>query len=187
MTIAVGAPEPVADYEAAAILGAWLVLALGAWIKTPFESGLRAHVAVTRVARVRGRLRRRADGVRRLRLLQGRRLDRRGGRRLPHLRRLGSTRGRAQRGDPRRYRPARLGADPELRRRARAEELSALVADECLDLPVRLIAANQLYKEVLGHVPVGVMDAAWYRYIMHPTSAPRGRSASGSSISRSEP
>jgi len=24
------------------------------------------------------------------------------------------------------------------------------------------------YEETFGHVPVGVMDAAWYRYIMHP-------------------
>jgi lipopolysaccharide/colanic/teichoic acid biosynthesis glycosyltransferase len=34
--------------------------------------------------------------------------------------------------------------------------------------PVRLIAAGQLYEEVFGHVPVGMIDAAWYRYIMHP-------------------
>jgi len=33
---------------------------------------------------------------------------------------------------------------------------------------VRLIDANQLYEETLGHVPVGTIDAAWYRYIMHP-------------------
>ena len=48
------------------------------------------------------------------------------------------------------------------------ENVCARVADECLDLPVRLIAANQLYEEVFGHVPVGTIDAAWYRYIMHP-------------------
>ena len=51
---------------------------------------------------------------------------------------------------------------------ARIEDVSARVADECLDLPVRLIAANQLYEETFGHVPVGMIDAAWYRYIMHP-------------------
>ena len=33
---------------------------------------------------------------------------------------------------------------------------------------MRLIAANQLYEEIFGHVPVGMIDAAWYRYIMHP-------------------
>ena len=50
----------------------------------------------------------------------------------------------------------------------RIEDVSARVADQCLDLPVRLIAANQLYEETFGHVPVGMIDAAWYRYIMHP-------------------
>jgi lipopolysaccharide/colanic/teichoic acid biosynthesis glycosyltransferase len=42
------------------------------------------------------------------------------------------------------------------------------VADFCLDLPVRMIAANQLYEQLLGHVPMGTIDAAWFRYIMHP-------------------
>ena len=42
------------------------------------------------------------------------------------------------------------------------------VADFCLDLPVRMIAANQLYEQLLGHVPIGTIDAAWFRYIMHP-------------------
>ncbi len=51
---------------------------------------------------------------------------------------------------------------------SRIEDVFGLVADECLDLPVRLIAANQLYEELFGHVPVGTIDAAWYRYIMHP-------------------
>jgi lipopolysaccharide/colanic/teichoic acid biosynthesis glycosyltransferase len=51
---------------------------------------------------------------------------------------------------------------------ARIEGVCAAVADACLDLPVRLIAANQLYEETFGHVPVGMIDAAWYRYIMHP-------------------
>ena len=50
----------------------------------------------------------------------------------------------------------------------RFEDVTAAVAGECIDLPVRLIAANQLYEEVLGHVPQGTIDAAWYRYIMHP-------------------
>ncbi len=31
-----------------------------------------------------------------------------------------------------------------------------------------MIAANQLYEQLLGHVPMGTIDAAWFRYIMHP-------------------
>jgi exopolysaccharide biosynthesis polyprenyl glycosylphosphotransferase len=46
--------------------------------------------------------------------------------------------------------------------------LLELVADSCLDLPVRMIDANQLYEDLLGHVPLGTVDAAWFRYVMHP-------------------
>ena len=60
------------------------------------------------------------------------------------------------------------GPDPGDAEGSRIEDVSARVAEECLDLPVRLIAANQLYEETFGHVPVGMIDAAWYRYIMHP-------------------
>ena len=48
----------------------------------------------------------------------------------------------------------------------------ALIADSCLDLPVRMIEANQLYEELLGHVPLGTTDSAWFRYIMHPRFHP---------------
>ena len=33
-----------------------------------------------------------------------------------------------------------------------------LIADSCLDLPVRMLEANQLYEELLGHVPLGTTD-----------------------------
>jgi lipopolysaccharide/colanic/teichoic acid biosynthesis glycosyltransferase len=46
--------------------------------------------------------------------------------------------------------------------------VSRAVTDTCLDLPVRMIDANQLYEELLGHVPIATIDAAWFRYIMHP-------------------
>lgn len=48
------------------------------------------------------------------------------------------------------------------------ERKSYLAASACLDLPVRLIDANQFYEELLGHVPLGTIDAAWFRYLMHP-------------------
>jgi exopolysaccharide biosynthesis polyprenyl glycosylphosphotransferase len=55
-------------------------------------------------------------------------------------------------------------------------EDSLLKAEEaataCLDLPVRMLDANQLYEELLGHVPIGTIDAAWFRYIMHPRYRP---------------
>ena len=42
------------------------------------------------------------------------------------------------------------------------------VADDCFDLPLRLIDSNQLYEDTFGHVPVGTIDAGWYRYMLHP-------------------
>jgi exopolysaccharide biosynthesis polyprenyl glycosylphosphotransferase len=42
------------------------------------------------------------------------------------------------------------------------------VTRNCIDLPVRMIDANQLHEELLGHVPIANIDAAWFRYIMHP-------------------
>ena len=42
------------------------------------------------------------------------------------------------------------------------------VAASCLDLPVRMIEANQLYEDLLGHVPLGQSNSAWFQYLMHP-------------------
>jgi exopolysaccharide biosynthesis polyprenyl glycosylphosphotransferase len=42
------------------------------------------------------------------------------------------------------------------------------VGAACLDLPVRLIEASQFYEELLGHVPAGQINAAWFQYLMHP-------------------
>ncbi len=49
-----------------------------------------------------------------------------------------------------------------------ASDVCREVADTCLDLPVRMIDANQLYEQLFGHVPIATIDAAWFRYIMHP-------------------
>jgi lipopolysaccharide/colanic/teichoic acid biosynthesis glycosyltransferase len=43
-----------------------------------------------------------------------------------------------------------------------------LVAGNCLDLPVRMIEAGQLYEDLLAHVPLGQSNAAWFQYLMHP-------------------
>jgi exopolysaccharide biosynthesis polyprenyl glycosylphosphotransferase len=46
------------------------------------------------------------------------------------------------------------------------------IAHACLDLPVRMLDTNQLSEELLGHVPIGTIDAQWFRYIMHPRYRP---------------
>jgi exopolysaccharide biosynthesis polyprenyl glycosylphosphotransferase len=155
------------QYEAA-VLGAWLVMALGAWFKTRFERGLRARVAVI------GSREFAADFVAELHAAG-----------VNSYEVVGWIGGQG----PSEYRRLRwLGDLDDVRHAVVADRVDLLVcapsapaevggsidqvvsrvADECLDLPVRLIGANQLYEEVLGHVPVGMIDAAWYRYIMHP-------------------
>lgn len=56
-------------------------------------------------------------------------------------------------------------------RRSRLE-IFEQVASTCLDLPVRMIEANQLYEDRLGHVPLGQSNAAWFQYLLHPRYRP---------------
>jgi exopolysaccharide biosynthesis polyprenyl glycosylphosphotransferase len=53
--------------------------------------------------------------------------------------------------------------------RLRAFEQTATV---CLDMPVRMIEATALYEDVLGHVPIGTINSAWFQFIMHPRYSP---------------
>jgi exopolysaccharide biosynthesis polyprenyl glycosylphosphotransferase len=46
------------------------------------------------------------------------------------------------------------------------------VARDCLDLPLRMIEATALYEDVLGHVPIGTINSAWFQFIMHPRYSP---------------
>lgn len=46
------------------------------------------------------------------------------------------------------------------------------IAKACLDLPVRMIEATALYEHVLGHVPIGAINSAWFQYILHPLYSP---------------
>jgi lipopolysaccharide/colanic/teichoic acid biosynthesis glycosyltransferase len=45
-------------------------------------------------------------------------------------------------------------------------------AKELLDLPVRMVEASALYEDVLGHVPIGQINSAWFQAIMHPRHSP---------------
>jgi lipopolysaccharide/colanic/teichoic acid biosynthesis glycosyltransferase len=166
IAVASGDAYPLSHYEAI-ILGSWLVMALGAWLKTRLEDKLGARVAVI------GSPRFAADFVGEL--------DAAGVRTYKVVGWVGSEgpteyRGLRWLGRLDDVRVAVLDRDIDLLVCAPvvgdleggAEEVTALVAERCIDLPVRLISANQLYEEVLGHVPQGTIDAAWFRYIMHP-------------------
>jgi exopolysaccharide biosynthesis polyprenyl glycosylphosphotransferase len=164
---AAGEPYALGQYEAV-VLGAWLVLALGVWIKARLGEGLRARVVVigprdfaadlaAELAAARVRCYEVVGWIgpegpaeyRRLRWLGG----------LEDVRRAVVQ----ERIELLICAPAAADSEGD-----RIEDVCAHVADQCLDLPVRLITANQLYEETFGHVPIGTIDAAWYRYIMHP-------------------
>jgi exopolysaccharide biosynthesis polyprenyl glycosylphosphotransferase len=55
---------------------------------------------------------------------------------------------------------------------SRRLEIFEHAARECLDLPVRMIEATALYEELLGHVPIGTINSAWFQFIMHPRYSP---------------
>jgi exopolysaccharide biosynthesis polyprenyl glycosylphosphotransferase len=164
VSIGVGESYSIMQFQAV-ILGGWLALALGAWIRTRLGTNLRARIAVI------GSRDFAADFAAELTAAD---IDKYevvgwvGGqgpadyRRLRYLGTLDNVRAGviAEGVDLLVCAPPETGGS--------VETVCAQVADECLDLPVRLIAANQMYEEVFGHVPVGTIDSAWYRYIMHP-------------------
>jgi len=45
-------------------------------------------------------------------------------------------------------------------------------AKTCLDLRVGMVEANAFYESVLGHVPIGSINSAWFQCIMHPRFSP---------------
>jgi lipopolysaccharide/colanic/teichoic acid biosynthesis glycosyltransferase len=180
LALAAGQQMPLADLQAP-VAGAWLIMGLGAWVTTRFDEDRRARVAVigspgfasdlgeeieaagVRGYEVIGWFGRAAPGPDTPGVLTGR---------LEYLGDLGEVRtavlerriellvcGRTEPVDP------DPGADPD-------RDPYALIADSCLDLPVRMLEANQLYEDLLGHVPLGTTDSAWFRYIMHPRFRP---------------
>jgi exopolysaccharide biosynthesis polyprenyl glycosylphosphotransferase len=167
--VALGPLEP-------SVIGAWLVLALGAWITVHFQEGRPARVAVVGSAGFASDLAAelRAAGVRGYEVVGW------FGAAAPAahssgLECLGTLDG---------VRAAVIARRIELLVWAREEtgehrggadrdvDPCAVIADACLDLPVRMIEASQLYEELLGHVPLGTIDSAWFRYMMHPRFRP---------------
>jgi exopolysaccharide biosynthesis polyprenyl glycosylphosphotransferase len=150
----------------AALVAAWLVLALGAWIRLRVDEVASARIAVIGDRSFAQDLAHEFDEAR------------------VHDHRLAGWIGKpgdagdglVWLGSLREVRRIVLEQDIELLVVAPGADLSEVeeravfetVADFCLDLPVKMIAANQLYEQLLGHVPIGTIDAAWFRYIMHP-------------------
>jgi lipopolysaccharide/colanic/teichoic acid biosynthesis glycosyltransferase len=158
----------------APVLGAWVVTAFAAWVKQRFDvsrpvriaiigsptlavalaeelahAGIRGYSVVGWLADNRPTAEPGGGGPRRLGSLAqvGEVVERHSVDLLTH-----SNRALGEDGDAH---PSRL-------------ELFEQVAAGCLDRPVRLIEASQLYEELLGHVPIGQSNAAWFQYLLHP-------------------
>jgi len=170
VTALAGQPANAGEYVAA-VVGAWLMLALGAWMKMRIERSASARVAVIGSPGFARDLRDelRMTGVRAYQVI-GRfgssgpyELDGAGPRWLGSL---DEVRGAVLVNNVDLIvcapdREAGPGADPGGGPWER-------VAEGCLDLPVRMIGANQFYEELLGHIPIGTIEQAWYRYVLHP-------------------
>ena len=180
LALAAGQSLPVAELQAP-VAGAWLVMALGAWVTTRFDDDRRALVAVIGSPGFASDLadELEAAGIRAYEVIGW------FGREAPGPDTPGVLTGRLDYlGDLDDVRAAVLERQIELLVCGRSESVDAdqaadrerdpyaLIADSCLDLPVRMLEANQLYEDLLGHVPLGTTDAAWFRYIMHPRFRP---------------
>ena len=167
--VALGPLEP-------SVIGAWLVLALGAWVTVHFQEGRPARVAVigspgfaSDLAAELG-----AAGIRGYEVIgwfgAAAPAAHSGG-----LECLGTLDGVRAAVIARRVELLVWAREETSEQRGGADGGSdpcALIADACLDLPLRMIEANLLYEELLGHVPLGTIDAAWFRYMMHPRFRP---------------
>ena len=182
LALAAGRHMVLADLKAP-VAGAWLIMGLGAWVTARFDGIRRARVAVVGSPGFAVDLAEEleAAGIRAYEVMGW------FGPEVPatHTQGASAVRQLDYLGDLDEVRSAVIGRQIELlvcERRgdhAHADEGAApdrdpyaLIADSCLDLPVRMIEANQLYEELLWHVPLGTTDAAWFRYIMHPRFHP---------------
>ncbi len=173
--LCVGDHVAVASLEPS-VIGAWLVLALGAWVKVHFQESRPARVAVIGSAGFTSDLAAElgAAGIRGYEVIGW------FGAAAPAeyssgLECLGTLDGVRAEVIARRIELLVWAREESTEQRGGADgnlDPCATIANSCLDLPVRMIEANQLYEELLGHVPLGTIDSAWFRYIMHPRFRP---------------
>jgi lipopolysaccharide/colanic/teichoic acid biosynthesis glycosyltransferase len=165
------------------VMGAWLVIALGAWMKTRLEDAVKIRVAVL------GTLEQGAPALAHdleAELIAGRvRSYEVAGWTTP----TGSA--------PAGTQPSWLGSLDDPRTIVLENELDLIlcgpgasppelaasggiwgrVLSACHGLPLRMMSVSQFYEDLLGHVPIGTIDASWYQDLIHP----RFRGASGAS------
>jgi exopolysaccharide biosynthesis polyprenyl glycosylphosphotransferase len=171
-----GRPEP-ASAMIAPVIGAWAVMAFAGWSKVRFEASRQVRVAVIGSAGLARGLHEELEsaGIRAYTV-------------------VGWIAGSAPTAEPGGGAPRRLGSLEQVREVVSSHSIDLLVhasvqtggdephhsrlevfervAASCLDLPVRLIEASQLYEQLLGHVPLGHSNSAWFQYLLHPRYRP---------------
>lgn len=168
-----GRPEPLAEM-AVPIIGAWAVTAFAAWWKVRFEASRPIRVGVIGSPGLAMGLadELRSAGIRSYEVVGWVEGDKPTAERAEGgLRRLGSlgqVREVVQRhGIDLLVHSTSPSIDDQEPHHSRLEVFER-VAATCLDLPVRLIEASQLYEDLLGHVPLGQSNSAWFQYLLHP-------------------
>ncbi len=159
------------------VVGAWLVTAFAAWVTFRFESSRKVRIAMIGSPGLARGLAHELEsaGIRGYTVVgwladDGAMVEH--GRGPRWLGSLGQVRELVERNSIELlvHSSAASSADTEPRRSRL--ELFEWAAATCLDLPVRLIEASQLYEDLLGHVPLGQSNSAWFQYLLHPRYRP---------------
>jgi lipopolysaccharide/colanic/teichoic acid biosynthesis glycosyltransferase len=167
----------------AAVLGAWIVVAIGLWLVRRFDRGRRVRLAVIGTSEFMWGLSAEieASGVtgysvlgaitpdRRARPRQGPRDD------GPYLGSISSLRELVltERIELLVLGPIASSSKSLSRVHFQAPgpsrpDVFEMAAEACLDLPVSMIDASQFYELNFGHVPLGTTNSSWLQYLLHP-------------------
>jgi exopolysaccharide biosynthesis polyprenyl glycosylphosphotransferase len=157
----------------AAVVGAWVVTGFAAWGKLHFEAASPVRIAVIGSRTVAIGLAHELENAKiRSHMVVGWIADDRptaepgqGPRRLGSFAQVGEV---VQRHGVDLLVHSLKPSGPDAKSFPSRLELFERVAAQCLDLPVRLIEVGQLYEEMLGHVPLGQSNSAWFQYLLHP-------------------
>jgi exopolysaccharide biosynthesis polyprenyl glycosylphosphotransferase len=169
---AVGKPQPAADMVVP-LVGAWLATVISAVFNRQFQSSRRVRIALIGSPGIALGLdyELRAAGIRSYQVVGWLGEDRNAGgaESGPHwLGELTDVRDVVRRQSIELLVHSNGAATAISQPQISRLELFEWVASSCLDLPVRLIEATQLYEDLLGHVPLGQSNSAWFQYLMHP-------------------
>jgi lipopolysaccharide/colanic/teichoic acid biosynthesis glycosyltransferase len=153
-------PLSIGDLAPAA-LGSVFVLALGAWLVSRFEHESEIRIAVAGPPQIARTLTLELELTR----IPGYRIvgwvDGADSGSVAQVRRLGSFSEIAAIVE-------REGIDLIVNTGCDQKAVAKIVAEECLELEVRLSTVSHLQEEILGQIPLDTVDSSFFEYLMHP-------------------